>query len=65
MIKFVIVIFHSKIIVGHVPKNLFKVFCFYYPIVPLDVVTGIWVNTAKGYSLEIPLNYNFFGPTHN
>ena len=63
--KFVIAIFHSKTIVGHVPKNLSK---FFYQFLSLPnctiscEVTGKRVNRAGGYGLEIPVKYTFLGP---
>ena len=63
--KFAIAIFHSKRIVGHVPKNLSK---FFYQFLSLPnciiscEVTGKRVNRGGGYGLEIPVKYTFLGP---
>ena len=63
--KFAIAIFHSKRIVGHVPKNLSK---FFYQFLSLPnctiscEVTGKSVNRGGGYGLEIPVKYTFLGP---
>ena len=62
--KFAIAIFHSKRIVGHVPKNLSK---FFYQFLSLPnctiscEVTGKRVN-GGGYGLEIPVKYTFLEP---
>ena len=63
--KFAIAIFHSKRIVGHVPKNLSK---FFYQFLSLPnctiscEVTGKRVNRGGGYGLEILVKYTFLGP---
>ena len=63
--KFAIAIFHSKTIVGHVPKNLSK---FFYQFLSLPnctiscEVTGKRVNRGGRYGLEIPVKYTFLGP---
>ena len=63
--KFVIAIFHSKRIVGNVPKNLSK---FFYQFLSLPnctiscEVTGKKVNRGGGYGLENPVRYTFLGP---
>ena len=63
--KFAIAIFHSKRIVGRVPKNLNK---FFYQFLSLPnctiscEVTGKRANRGGGYDLEIPVKYTFLGP---
>ena len=63
--KLAIAIFHSKRIVGHVPKNLRK---FFYQFLSLPnciiscEVTGKRVNRGGGYGIEIPVKYTFLGP---
>ena len=62
--KFAIAIFHSRRIVGHVPKNLSK---FFYQFLSLPnctiscEVAGKRVNRGGGYGLEIPVKYTFLG----
>ena len=63
--KFAIAIFHSKRIVGHVPKHLNK---FFYQFLSLPnctincEVTGKRVNRGGEYGLEIPVKYTFLDP---
>ena len=63
--EFALAIFHSKRIVGHVPKNLSK---FFYQFLSLSnytiscEVTGKRVNRGGGCGLEIPVKYTFLGP---
>ena len=63
--KFSIAIFHSKRIVGHVPKNLSKFFCQFLSLPNGNIsceVTGKRVNRGRGYGLQIPVKYTFLGP---
>ena len=63
--KFAIAIFHSKKIVGHVPKNLCKFFYQFLSLLNSTIsceVTGKRVNRGGGYGLEIPVKYTFLGP---
>ena len=63
--KFAIAIFHSKRIVGHVPKNLNK---FFYQFLSLPNCTISCevkckrVNRGGGCGLEILVKYTFLGP---
>ena len=60
--KFAIAIFHSKIIVGHVLKNLSKFFYRFLSLPNCTIsceLTGKRVNRGGGYGLEIPVKYTF------
>ena len=51
-------------IVGHVPKNLSKIFHQFMKIPNYTIrckVTGKRVNRGAGYGLEIPVQYRFVG----
>ena len=50
---------------GHVPKNLSKIFNIFLTLPNGSIkwkVTGKRLNRGAGYGLEIPVQYNFFGP---
>lgn len=63
--EFVITIFRSKRIAGHVPKNLSKLFYQFLSLPNCTIrceVTGKTGNRGGGYGLEIPANYKFLVP---
>ena len=60
--KFAIAIFHSKRIVGHVPKKFFYQFLSLPNCTISCEVTGKRENRGGGYGLEIPVKYTFLGP---
>ena len=60
--KFAVAIVLEERIVGHVPKNLNKIFHqFYLNCIIRSKVTGKHVNRGTGYDLEIPVQYRFIG----
>ena len=62
--KFVVAIVMVERIVGHVSKNLSKIFHQFMKIPNCTIgckVTGKRVNRRAGYGLEIPLQYRFIG----
>ena len=62
--KFAVAILLEEQIVGHVPKNLSKIFHQFMKIPNCTIsckVTGKRVNRGAGYGLEIPVQYRFFG----
>ena len=62
--KFAVAIALKERIVGHVPKNLSKIFHQFMKIPDCTIgckVTGKRVNRAAGYGFEIPIQYRFIG----
>ena len=62
--KFAVAIVLEERIVGHVPKNLSKIFHQFMKIPNGAIgckVTGKRVNRGVGYGLEIPVQYRFIG----
>ena len=62
--KFVVAIVLEERIVGHVPKNVSKIFHQFLKIPNCTIgckVTGKSVNREAGYGLEIPVHYRFIG----
>ena len=62
--KFAVAIVLEERIVGHVPKNLSKIFHQFTKILNCTIgckVTGKRVNRRAGYGLEIPVQYRFIG----
>lgn len=62
--KFAVAILLEEQIVGHVPKNLSKIFHQFMRIPNCTIsckVTGKRVNRGAGYGLEIPVQYRFIG----
>ena len=62
--KFAVAIVLEEQIVGHVPKNLNKIFHEFMKIPNYTIgfkVTGKHVNHGAGYGLEIPVQYRFIG----
>ena len=60
--KFAVAIVLEERIVGHVPKNLRKIFHQFMKIPNCTIgckVTGKRVNRGAGYDLEIPVQYRF------
>ena len=60
--KFAIAIVLEERIVGHVPKNLRKIFHQFLKIPNCTIgwkVTGKRVNRGAGYGLEVPVQYRF------
>ena len=60
--KFAVAIVLEERIVGHVPKNLSKIFHQFMKIPNCTIgckVTGKRVNRGAGYGLEIPVQYRF------
>ena len=63
--KFAVAIVLEEQIVGHVPKNLNKIFHEFMKIPNYTIgfkVTGKHVNHGAGYGLEIPVQYRFIVP---
>ena len=63
-VKFAVAIVLEERIVGHVPKNLSKIFHQFMKIPNRTIackVTGKRVNRGAGYGLEIPVQYRFIG----
>ena len=61
--KFAVAILLEEQIVGHVPKNLSKIFHQFMKIPNCTIsckVAGKRVNRGAGYGLEIPVQYRFF-----
>ena len=62
--KFLVAIVLGERVVGHVPKNLRKIFHQFMKIPNCTIgckVTGKRVNRGAGYGLEIPVQYRFIG----
>ena len=62
--KFAVAIVLEERIVGHVSKNLSKIFHQFLKIPNCTIgckVTGKRVNHGAGYGLEIPVQYKFIG----
>ena len=62
--KFSVAIVLEERLVGHVPKNLSKIFHQFMKIPNCTIgckVTGKRVNRGAGYGLEIPVQYRFIG----
>ena len=62
--KFAVAILLEEQIVGHVPKNLSKIFHQFMKIPNCTIrckVTGKRVNRGAGYGFEIPVQYGFIG----
>ena len=62
--KFAFAIVLEERLVGHVPKNLSKMFHQFMKIPNCTIgckVTGKRVNRGAGYGLEIPVRYRFIG----
>ena len=62
--KFAVAIVLEEQIVGHVPKNLSKIFHQFMKIPNSTIgckVTGKRVNRGVDYGLEIPVQYRFIG----
>ena len=62
--KFAVAIVLEERIVGHVPKNVSKIFHQFMKIPNCIIgckVTGKRVNHGAGYGLEIPVQYKFIG----
>ena len=62
--KFAVAIVLEERIVGHVPKNLSKIFHQFMKIPSCTIgckVTGKRVNRGTVYDLEIPVQYRFIG----
>ena len=62
--KFAVAIVLEERIVGHVPKNLSKIFHQFMKIPNCTIgciVIGKRVNRGAGYGLEIPVQYRFIG----
>ena len=63
--KFAVAVVYDERVVGHVPKNLSKVFNQFMKISNCTIeckVTGKRVNRGAGYGLEITVQYTFTGP---
>ena len=62
--KFAVAIVLEERIVGHVPKNLSKIFHQFMKIRNCTIgckVTGKRVNRGAGYGVKIPVQYRFIG----
>lgn len=62
--KFAVAVLFEERVVGHVPKNLSKLFNQFLKIPNCTIgckVTGKRVNRGAGYGLEIPVQYRFNG----
>ena len=62
--KFAVAVLFEERVVGHVPKNLSKLFYQFLKIPNATMgckVTGKRVNRGAGYGLEIPVQYRFNG----